>query len=130
MIPLKEALGLLGLNDENFHIITSQYDFAKLLRVTETICCRIPGYTDKELKYIKGLFTNCKKINDARNRIAHGTWYVSGEAMGTESVSRQNLKYQINFEDVKEIHDIIGTIENCKNELSKFTIGRLRRLRV
>ncbi len=121
---LRHALGeALGLNDDRFHTITSPYDFAALCRVTRSIYRTVPGCTTEECIELDELFKACLQINDERVRIAHGTWFISDEGLGTQHVSRSSLEPKIYYSRIEDINMRSSEVTKLKSRIVSFLIG-------
>jgi hypothetical protein len=121
--------------------ITASYDFRVLCDVTVAACrsrCTDPGAVADFQKLISA----CKKLNDDRVRIVHGTWVTrppwaedKGRAMAIH-MSQQSLKTAIHFtkphalaELVHKCIDLHGKLHSVCERLSACTTPPARRAR-
>lgn len=124
---IRRAVGeVLKLDKERFHVITSSYDFAELCRVTPSLYSTVSGCTEEMQRELEKLFKDCQKINEMRVRIVHGTWFLSGEELGTEHVSRTSLKPKIYFPRIEDIENLCNDVADLQSRLDKFLIGLIR----
>jgi hypothetical protein len=97
---------LLELNDEQFDIVTSPYDFRMLCKVTEEI---IKNKYPEKTKNCENFFKSCLAINDERVRIAHGLWCGFGDSV--RHVSRGTLKAKHYYENSEDLPKLINTVQ-------------------
>jgi hypothetical protein len=121
---IRHLLGeVLGLNDDRFYAITSPYDFASLCRVTQNVMRTVPGCTDEERSELDDIFKGCLKVNEDRVHVAHGTWFISEEGLGTRHVSRTSLEPKVYYSRIGEIDTVSDEIAKLKSRLVHFLIG-------
>lgn len=87
----------IGISGELFDTIAAAYDFAMLCTVTEKAMNRRPDAEAQ--KRVKKAFDRCRRLNQLRVIIAHGSWTFSGAL----HVSRQKLEAQWHFESLQDI---------------------------
>jgi hypothetical protein len=105
---------VLRLEDRYSEIVGASYDFATLCRVTRTVLQRqFPDEKDD----IKRLFDTCLRVNDARVRLAHGTWAESAGGLIAAYMSRQSLKVDFYFGDIKEVRALAGEATELAKEV-------------
>jgi hypothetical protein len=122
---IRHLLGeALGLDDEKqFHAVTSPYDFATLCRVTRNIALAIPGCTEEDKAELEDIFKGCLKVNDDRVHVAHGTWFISEEGLGTRHVSRSSLDPKVYYSRIGDIDKVSQEIVTLKSRIVQFLIG-------
>jgi hypothetical protein len=114
----------LSLDDETrFHAVTSPYDFAALCRVTRGIALTIPGCTEKDKAELEDIFKSCLKVNNDRVHVAHGTWFISEEGLGTRHVSRTSLEPKVYYSRISDIDKVSQEIATLKSRIVQFLIG-------
>jgi hypothetical protein len=116
----------LGLSDDRFHTVTSPYDFAALCGITQSIYRTVPHCTDEQRGELGKLLNDCRKINDERNRIAHGTWFISDEGSGTEHVSRSSREPKIYYSQIEDLEKVCDEVVKLKTRLEKFLTSQIR----
>jgi hypothetical protein len=91
---IKSALAsYLKLRDDQFDVVVGPYDFAMLCTVAEKTI-----KLDFDAEYhpaLKSFFNKCRKLNQVRVVVAHGSWSVSG----ARHTSRQSLEAKMHFEN-------------------------------
>jgi hypothetical protein len=108
----------IGLAEKYFDAVTAPYDFRILCTVTQTVA--LMRFPDRK-KNIEIIFKRCSRLNDDRNRVAHGLWSngISG-GMTARHVARTSLKAIHHFEkpeDVGKLADMAQTL------MSEFLFG-------
>jgi hypothetical protein len=82
----------LKLRDDQFDVVVGPYDFAMLLTVAEKT---IKLDFDAEFHpALKSFFNRCRKLNDMRVVVAHGSWTIGG----ARYASRSSLEAKMHFE--------------------------------
>jgi len=122
---IRHLLGeALGLDDEKrFHAVTSPYDFVALSRVTRNIALAMPGCAEEDKAELEEIFKGCLKVNDDRVHIAHGTWFISEEGMGTRHVSRSSLEPKVYYSRIDDIDKVSQEAATLKSRIVQFLIG-------
>jgi hypothetical protein len=81
----------LKLSEEFFAAVTSQYDFAKLCKVTcKVSCIKAPS---RKKEYVK-VFNECLDLNSKRVLVAHGMWTDDFDGLSVTHVHRDKLESQ------------------------------------
>src|SRR5271156_5161429 len=84
---IKSALAsYLKLRDAQFDVVVGPYDFAMLCTVAEKTIKL--DFDDEFHPALKTFFNKCRKVNQMRVVVAHGSWSVQG----ARYASRQSLK--------------------------------------
>lgn len=73
-------------------VLSTGFDFAKLCNALLALSAMENGGEPDPA--LKSLISKCKKINDVRVAVVHGTWYSSLAEDRVIHVSRQNMKRQ------------------------------------
>ncbi|TQF31963.1 hypothetical protein [Bradyrhizobium sp. UNPA324] len=115
---LASALDLKG--DKSFDTVVSPYDFRTLCDVTSSFVRGLEDCDDNLAKHVKKTFDDCKKINDDRVRVAHGTWTLGG---GARHVSRQTLEASQYFIKPVELREKTKTLGKLKSAVVEILIG-------
>jgi hypothetical protein len=106
--------GLLKLNEEQFNVVTSPYDFAKLCSVTQTVM--IQQHPSKKTD-IETVFNKCRTLNDDRVRIAHGLWTDAEHGLVVHHVARNSLKTQSFFENPGALQQLADRAQQLMGEV-------------
>lgn len=120
---IRHFLGMaLDLGEDRFDVITSPYDFAALCKVSLQVWLTTPGLSKKELAKVKRYFNDCLELNTERNRIVHGTWFISARRAGARHVARNTLKAGFYFEELEDLKKVAQKAATLRSEMVQFTI--------
>jgi hypothetical protein len=138
----------IGLNDQHFNTIVSQFDFARLCDVAESVLLQprtdLPLSIEGDLgeppashqqifqqviaehkaekrertKRLKELIKECKSLNNDRIRVVHGLWTIAGEPRELNYVSRQSFNNSSHFRDPAELAKKADQAAHLRNEIS------------
>jgi hypothetical protein len=104
----------LNLQEEYFDIVTAPYDFLMLCNVAQVLLCK--QSPDKK-KAIKKLFDDCRRLNDDRVHVAHGTWTLGREGPVARCVPRGSLRSKILFEQKDKLIQLAAEAQRLMNEV-------------
>ncbi|HEY1930853.1 MAG TPA: hypothetical protein VGG99_02480 [Acetobacteraceae bacterium] len=120
---LKSAL---GLNDEQFSVLATSYDFASLCKSTREFFRRFVEHTRHNQKEVDDLFKECLSINESRVQIAHGTWFVDAVGLGTQHVARGSFAPKILYKKTHELDQITEKIMSLQCRIMRLLIWPFR----
>jgi hypothetical protein len=110
----------LKLDNKVFYTVTSPYDFVQLCHVTQNIYNTTSICSEQERDEINELLSDCLKLNDERNRIVHGTWFINEKELGTDHVSRQTLEPKTYYSRIEDVEEVIGKLHMLISRLIVF----------
>jgi len=111
----------IGIVEEHFDVITEPYDFHMLSVVTQAnFSMRFPD----QKRDIEDLFSRCRKLNDDRNRIAHGLWAGKmGGGLVARHVARSSLKGSYHFENPEDVENLADTAQRLMAKFLSNDLG-------
>ena len=105
----------LKLEDQQFDVVVSPYDFLVLCTVAEKTL-----KLDFDKQYhptLESFFNRCKKLNqEARIVVAHGNWTNAG----ARHVSRQTLEAKFHFEKPEKLAEAADLARRLMQEFIQF----------
>jgi hypothetical protein len=106
----------LKLSEKFFAAVTSQYDFAKLCKVT----CKVSCIKDpKKKKEYEKVFNECLELNSKRVLVAHGMWTDDFDGLSVTHVHRDKLESRRH--EFKK--DELGNLADKAQQLLQRVIG-------
>jgi hypothetical protein len=139
----------IGLRDQHFAAITSQFDFARLCAAAQNVWLqphigpsiqdvlgerpahlrkrtrkrkRIMAGADERERMLKKLLNECKLRNEDRVRVVHGLWSISG-AVGVRElnyVSKHTFNNSTYFRDPDELAKKADQAAYLRHEIEKW----------
>ena len=104
----------LGLRDQLFDVVTAPYDFATLRTVaSQVLALRHP---EKQAD-LKKIFNECRRLNDERVRVVHGTWTHGSAGLSARHVARQTLSAKYFFEKPQDLVELAQRAERLMRDL-------------
>jgi hypothetical protein len=106
----------LGLPDELAEAVTTPYDFAVLCTVTTTVL--LSHYPPEQKPDIERVFNACKRLNDERVRVAHGTWlHLIQTGLIARHASRSKLKGDFFFQDPETLPKLTAEAQRLMQQV-------------
>jgi hypothetical protein len=137
----------IGLRDQHFAAITSQFDFARLCAAAENVWLqpytgpsiqdvlgkpparlrdlkrkKILAGADERERMLKKLLNECKLLNEDRVRVVHGLWSIAG-AVGVRElnyVSKHTFNNSTHFRDADELAKKADQASHLRFEIEKW----------
>jgi len=112
-----------NLEPESADPILAQIDFRALVGILTRFY--VPRYIDHPdlSKRVRGIFSQCLALNNVRNQIAHGTWFLTDAEMKALHLSRQKMQWQAHFPSREELKVQIAKLDALDAELRKLLSG-------
>jgi putative transcriptional regulator len=104
----------LGLEEQLFDVVIAPYDFAVLCTVTSTVLTHKHPEGEADFKRI---FNECRRLNDERVRIAHGTWTHGSEGLSARDAARRTLEAKYFYEKPEALVQLSQTAERLMREV-------------
>jgi hypothetical protein len=136
----------IGLHDQHFVAIASQFNFAGLCAAAYVGLHYIgpsiqddlgepPAHVlkrkwkrqrkiwedlvDEHERMLKKLVNECKSLNEDRVRIVHGLWNIAGETRDLNYVSRYNFTHKTYFQDANELAEKAEKAARLRSEFEE-----------
>ena len=102
-VTIRHFLGMaLDLGEDRFRTSFSHTTSPLSARSELQVWLTTPGLSKKELAKVKRYFDLiCAELNTERNRIVHGTWFISARRAGARHVARNTLKAGFSSRNLK-----------------------------
>ena len=104
----------LGLEQKLFDFVVAPYDFTVLCTVASKVLTH--RHPDGEADFRK-VFNECRRLNDERVRIAHGTWTHGAEGFSARHTARQTLDAKFFYEKPDVLVELTQTAERLMRDV-------------
>jgi hypothetical protein len=104
----------LGLKEQLFDLVIAPYDFAVLCKVASKVLTHRHPEGEADFKRV---FNECRRLNDERVRIAHGTWTHGAEGLSARHTARGTLEAKFFYEKPDALVELAQTAKRLMRDV-------------